>query len=122
MRISDGSSDVCSSDLQGLETILEAARRIGPDSAIRFVLAGEGAARARLEGASQGLPHVAFLGLQPVERLNELLNLADLHLLPQRADAADLVMPSKLGGMLASGRPVIAGAHPGTQEIGRAHV
>src|SRR5690606_36531152 len=36
-------------------------------------------------------------------------------LLPQRADAADLVMPSKLGGMLATGRPVVAGAHAGTQ-------
>src|SRR3546814_18084117 len=71
MRISDGSSDVCSSDLQGLETILEAARRIGPDSAIRFVLAGEGAARARLEGASQGLPPVALPGLQPAERSEE---------------------------------------------------
>jgi len=36
-------------------------------------------------------------------------------LLPQRADAADLVMPSKLTGMLASGRPVLATAHPGTE-------
>jgi colanic acid biosynthesis glycosyl transferase WcaI len=38
-----------------------------------------------------------------------------VHLLPQRADAADLVMPSKLLGMLASGRPVLATAYPGTQ-------
>jgi colanic acid biosynthesis glycosyl transferase WcaI len=44
-----------------------------------------------------------------------LLNMADIHLLPQRAGAADLVMPSKLTGMLASGRPVIATAAPGTQ-------
>jgi len=43
------------------------------------------------------------------------LNLADVHLLPQRADAADLVMPSKLTGMLASGRPVLATAFEGTQ-------
>jgi colanic acid biosynthesis glycosyl transferase WcaI len=35
--------------------------------------------------------------------------------LPQRPDAADLVMPSKLTGMLASGRPVIATAAGGTQ-------
>ena len=53
--------------------------------------------------------------MQPFERLNELLNLADIHLLPQSADAADLVMPSKLTGMMASGRPVIATAVPGTQ-------
>jgi len=35
-----------------------------------------------------------------------------MHLLPERAEAADLVMPSKLGGMLASGRPVIAAVRP----------
>jgi colanic acid biosynthesis glycosyl transferase WcaI len=41
--------------------------------------------------------------------------MADMHLLPQSADAADLVLPSKLSGMLASGRPVIATCHPGTE-------
>jgi colanic acid biosynthesis glycosyl transferase WcaI len=41
--------------------------------------------------------------------------MADIHLLPQRADAADLVMPSKLTGMLASARPVIATALSGTE-------
>ena len=45
----------------------------------------------------------------------DLLALADIHLLPQRADAADLVMPSKLTGMLASGRAVVATARVGTE-------
>ena len=76
------------------------------------MLAGAGAARPRLEAALAGRPGVHLLAVQPAERLNELLNLADIHLLPQRADAADLVMPSKLTGMLASGRPVVAGAAP----------
>ena len=44
------------------------------------------------------------------ERLNDLLGLADIHLLPQRAGADDLMLPSKLTGMLASGRPVLAAA------------
>jgi colanic acid biosynthesis glycosyl transferase WcaI len=82
---------------------------------IQFVLSGEGAAKARLFEAYGQLPNVAWLPLQPVERLNDLLNMADVHLLPQRADVADLVMPSKLSGMLASGRPVLATAHAGTQ-------
>ena len=56
-----------------------------------------------------------FLDLQPLERLNDWLGLADVHLLPQRADAADLVMPSKLTGMLASGRAVLATALPETE-------
>jgi colanic acid biosynthesis glycosyl transferase WcaI len=41
--------------------------------------------------------------------------MADVHLLPQREDVADLVMPSKLSGMLASGRPILATANPRTQ-------
>jgi colanic acid biosynthesis glycosyl transferase WcaI len=60
-------------------------------------------------------PNVTLLPLQPLDRLNDLLNSADIHLLPQKASAADLVMPSRLSAMLASGRPVIATAHPGTQ-------
>ena len=58
------------------------------------------------------------MDLQPAEQLADLLALADIHLLPQRADAADLVMPSKLTGMLASARPVVATARPGTELAG----
>lgn len=43
------------------------------------------------------------------------MNLADIHILPQRAGAADLVMPSKLTGIMASGRPAVALAAEGTQ-------
>lgn len=68
-----------------------------------------------LERECSGLENVRFLDLQPLERLGELLSMADIHLLPQRADAADLVMPSKLTGMLASGRPVVATAIEGTE-------
>lgn len=100
---------------QGLDTLIDTARAVADDPSIVVVLCGEGAARKRLEEGARGLTNVRFLPLQPLERLGDLLNLADVHLLPQRADAADLVMPSKLGGMLATGRPVVAGAHPGTQ-------
>jgi colanic acid biosynthesis glycosyl transferase WcaI len=100
---------------QGLEILAEAARQSSGDPTIRFVFAGAGEGRAQLEAATFGLANVHWLPLQPTERLNDLLNLADIHLLPQRADAADLVMPSKLTGMLASGRPVVATAAPGTQ-------
>ena len=100
---------------QGLEVLVEAARRLAGEKSLLFLLCGEGAARAALEAAAQGLPNVRFLPLQPVKRLNELLNLAAIHILPQAASAADLVMPSKLAGMLASGRPVIVTANPGTE-------
>jgi len=101
---------------QGLEILLAVANLLATDYPnIVFVLCGEGSAKRRLAELSQKLPNVRFLNLQPVERLNALLNLGDAHLLPQIPNAADLVMPSKLQGMLASGRPVIATAKPDTQ-------
>ncbi len=100
---------------QGLELLLAAARVLRGDAAFQFVLAGEGSARARLQAAAADLPNVRWLGLQPSHLLNELLNAADIHVLPQRADAADLVMPSKLTGMLASGRATIGTAAIDTQ-------
>jgi colanic acid biosynthesis glycosyl transferase WcaI len=99
---------------QGLEVLADVARRLADRDDIIFVLCGQGPARISLESSCAGLGNARFLDLQPLSELNELLNMADLHLLPQRADAADLVMPSKLTGMLASGRPVVAAAHAHT--------
>lgn len=100
---------------QGLEIIINAAQLLSNVASIVFVIAGAGAARMRLEQMAQGMTNVHWLPIQPVERINDLLNLADIHLLPQLAGAADLVMPSKLTGMFASGRPVVATAVPDTQ-------
>jgi colanic acid biosynthesis glycosyl transferase WcaI len=99
---------------QGLELILAAARALGPSSPVAFILCGEGPYRAELQAGAAELGNFRFLDLQPEQRLAELLNTADIHLIPQRAEAADLVLPSKLGGILASGRPVVAMATPGT--------
>jgi len=100
---------------QGLNIVLEAAAKLQGNSDIRFVLCGDGAVKLRLQKEYGGLPNVTWLPLQPLGMLNELLNLADVHLLPQRGDVADLVMPSKLLGILASGRPVVTTAHADTQ-------
>lgn len=100
---------------QGLEILPMLARNLAPDRQVKFLFCGDGAFRPQLEQMVKGLGNIAMLPLQPAERLNDLLNAADIHLLPQRADAANLVMPSKLTGILASGRPVITTAAPGTQ-------
>jgi colanic acid biosynthesis glycosyl transferase WcaI len=99
---------------QGLETLADAAGALAARDDITFVFCGAGAARDDLFKRCEGLSNCRFLPLQPASSLNELLNVADIHVLPQRGDAADLVMPSKLTGMLASGGAVIAMARPGT--------
>jgi colanic acid biosynthesis glycosyl transferase WcaI len=100
---------------QGLEMLPELAAALRDDSTVHFLYCGDGSYRPTLEAAVHGMGNVTLLPLQPLDRLNDLLNAADIHLLPQRADAADLVMPSKLTGMLSSGRPTIATAEQGTQ-------
>ncbi|WP_027534671.1 glycosyltransferase WbuB [Bradyrhizobium sp. WSM3983] len=103
------------SNKQGLELVLQAAaatHETHPE--IKYLLCGNGPHKERLLQAAACLGNVHFLDLQPVERLPELLSTADIHLLPQLAQAADLVMPSKLAGMLASGRPIVAMASAGS--------
>ena len=100
---------------QGIELLAEAAARLADRTDISFVFCGNGATKAKLMKRCDGLPNCRFIPLQPAERLNELLNLADIHVLPQRGDAADLVMPSKLTGMLASGGAIVAMARPETE-------
>jgi colanic acid biosynthesis glycosyl transferase WcaI len=95
---------------QGLEAVVDAARQLAwrGDGAPLFLLVGAGPALSGLEARAAGLANVRFLPLQPLEVFNRLLNVADIHVLPQRRGVADLVMPSKLGPMLAVGKPVIA--------------
>jgi colanic acid biosynthesis glycosyl transferase WcaI len=98
---------------QGLDALVEVAARLRPHPEVRLVVCGAGAARPRLERAFSSCANVTLLPLQPEARLNELLNAADIHLLPQRPEAAAFALPSKLAGILASGRPVVAQAADG---------
>ena len=100
---------------QGLGLLVDAAKQLHSNSQLVFVLCGNGSSRADLEKSASELQNMLFLDLQPPDKLNLLLNAADIHILPQQAGAADLVMPSKLLGMLASGKPVIATALEGTE-------
>lgn len=100
---------------QGLMAIPAVAALLAARKDIVFVVSGDGVMKPALETAAAALSNVRFLPLQPIERLGELLCLADIHLLPQSADATDLVLPSKLSGMLSSGRPVVTLCETGTE-------
>src|SRR3546814_18278249 len=94
--------------------LIEVARQLAHRKDLTLIICGNGPNRAVLEATAQHVDNLLFHDLQPKERLNDLLNLATIHLLPQKADAADLLLPSKLTNMLASGRPVVAGTAPHT--------
>ncbi|MBW3583336.1 MAG: WcaI family glycosyltransferase [Euryarchaeota archaeon] len=101
---------------QGLDLIVRAADRLRDRKDLHFVVCGSGADAPRVQAlaAELDVPNLRFLPLQPWERVPDMLAAADIHLVVQRREAADLVMPSKLTNILAAGRPSIATADPGT--------
>jgi glycosyltransferase involved in cell wall biosynthesis len=94
---------------QGLDGVLEAAAALR-DEPVTFLFVGEGGAKPGLvaRAGERGLPNVRFLPYQPKARLGDSLTAADLHLIPMRRGLAGCMVPSKLYGILAAGRPYVA--------------
>lgn len=101
---------------QGLDALIDIAGEIKDHADIRIVICGTGPYKEKLESKvrDRQLKNISFLPLQPMENFNEFLNMAEVHLVLQKAEAADLVMPSKLTTILAAGGLSIATAFPGT--------
>ncbi|MBL8816825.1 MAG: glycosyltransferase family 4 protein [Planctomyces sp.] len=102
---------------QRLEEFIEAAVILRDDPRIQFVLIGQGARKADLQAqvASEKLSNVRFLDYQPLSELAHSLSAADLHLVPLTQTLAQCLMPSKLYGILAAGRPYLTNAPEGTE-------
>lgn len=108
---------------QGLDIVLKAAASLKDIPELKFIICGTGPYKENLQAMvkDMGLTNLLFFSLQPVEKLNEFLNMADVHLVIQKADASDLVMPSKLTNILAVGGLAIVTAVPGTSLFEEVH-
>lgn len=97
---------------QGLEMIITVAEKLKFHSNIYFAIAGDGAARKKLQDLAleKNLANVRFYELRPYKDLPALLSGADLHLILQKKSASDLVLPSKLNTILAVGGVAIVAA------------
>ena len=95
---------------QDLERVIDVAVSLGDRNEIQFVFIGEGAAKAGLEemGKRKAANNIMFLPYQPKEKLGESLGAADVHLVTLRRGVAGLIVPSKVYGIMAAGRPFIA--------------
>jgi glycosyltransferase involved in cell wall biosynthesis len=104
-----------------VSTILEAATILQVQHPeVEFVFVGDGPIHERLamERAKRGLDNIRLLPTQPPERLRELMQSGDVHLISMKSEATGMLVPSKLYSALAAERPCIF-IGPEQSETGR---
>ena len=100
------------------DTVLDAAEILRDEPRVLFAFVGQGPRRAEVEerASQRGLPNVEFRPYVPREALGESLGSGDVHLVTLRPGMPGLLVPSKIYGILAAGRPTLY-VGPGEGEI-----
>lgn len=95
---------------QDFTSFLESACKIQERMSFSIVFIGDGAGKRRLQEkvVALGLKNVLFLPYQSKENLSISLSMADLHLVPLAKGMAGAIVPSKVYGIMAAGRPFLA--------------
>jgi len=75
---------------------------------VGMLFIGDGANRASLETEAANIPNVRFLPFRPIEQIRHVMMAGDIHIVTVRRGLEGVVVPSKLYGILAAGRPVLA--------------
>ncbi len=91
------------------ETLIEAAKQLqksNPDLGLVFV--GDGAQRDRLVGLADGCKSIRFLPFFPATKIPSVMAAGDVHVITVKKGLEGVVVPSKLYGVLAAGRPILA--------------
>jgi colanic acid biosynthesis glycosyl transferase WcaI len=89
------------------ETLLAAAHELEGDG-VELVFVGDGAQRAHLELAAAGATNVRFLPFFPANKIASVLAAADAQIVTIKRGLEGVVVPSKIYGILAAGRPIVA--------------
>ena len=100
---------------QSFDLIREAADRFAERPDVVFVINGEGAGRAKVDGWAADRDNVRVVDFGPRTEVSGILAAADLHLILLRSGLARSSTPSKLYGILAAGRPVLASIDEGSE-------
>jgi glycosyltransferase involved in cell wall biosynthesis len=89
------------------DTLLTGASSLAPEG-IGLVFVGDGAQRARLEAAAANIANVRFLPFFPGSKVTSVLAAADAHVVTVKRGLEGVVVPSKMYGILAAGKPIVA--------------
>ena len=93
---------------QDFDLIVKCIRNLRDHNNLLWVISGEGSSKNKFIEEVKNYKNVRIYDLQPNYFINTWLKFADIHLLPQKKGIDNLVLPSKIIGILASGKPVIA--------------
>jgi colanic acid biosynthesis glycosyl transferase WcaI len=95
---------------QSLETVVDAAALLTDLADLEVVFVGEGVKKTDLQEKARALQlsNVRFLPFTPKERLGESFASADVFIVSLQRGLAGYIVPSKLYGILAAGRPYVA--------------
>jgi glycosyltransferase involved in cell wall biosynthesis len=96
--------------------LVTAAKQLAGDG-IGFVFVGEGAQRAQLESLAAGVSNIRFLPFFPGSKIPSVLAAADAHLITIKRGLEGVVVPSKMYGILAAGKPIVAAAPNETDAV-----
>jgi len=88
-------------------TLLAGARELQPDG-VGLVFVGDGAQRQQIERAATGMSNVRFLPFFSPAQIPSVLAAADAHLITVKRGLEGVVVPSKMYGILAAGKPIVA--------------
>ena len=99
-----------------LATFLDTAALLRAHQDIVFLIVGDGVVKPALEAKARGLglSNVRFLPFQPGAMVPYLRATSDVQVALYRSGSARFSMPSKVYEIMASGRPVLAGADRGS--------
>jgi glycosyltransferase involved in cell wall biosynthesis len=99
------------------ETLIRAGRALAPEG-VGLVFVGDGAKRAQVESLAEGCDGIRFLDFRPAAEIPAVMAAGDLHIVTVKRGLEGVVVPSKLYGILAAGRPVLAVA-PASSDVSR---
>jgi glycosyltransferase involved in cell wall biosynthesis len=88
-------------------TLITAARRLAKEG-VGLVFVGDGVQRAQVEAAASGSDNIRFLDFFPASKIPSVLAAADAHVITIKRGLEGVVVPSKMYGILAAGKPIVA--------------
>jgi colanic acid biosynthesis glycosyl transferase WcaI len=88
-------------------TLVTAARNLVSEG-VSLVFVGNGAQRSQIEATAAGSDNIRFLEFFPASKIPSVLAAADAHVITVKRGLEGVVVPSKMYGILAAGKPIVA--------------